>query len=114
MDTTNKEAIEACERGEASPEQQRITAHLFREAYFFEGKNAERLHGEMVQCHCDGGRWSAECCNGARGCSCQGRPVDMGTCQICDGSGWHTRDADMNANLRKIQGLPYLGSGPQK
>lgn len=63
--------------------------------------------------HCDNGRWEAECCNGSSGCSCGGEPVDMGPCRVCNGTGWRTDDADRTANLRSIQGLCYLGSGPR-
>jgi len=67
---------------------------------------------ELIQCHCDNGRWFTECCNGAGGCSCHGQPVDMGTCHICHGTGWRRPDADIKANLRTIQGFCFAGSGP--
>ncbi len=69
---------------------------------------------EQFRCeYCTGGRWESECCNGSSGCSCGGQPVDMGACRVCGGSGWRTADADTTANLRSIQGLCYLGSGPR-
>jgi hypothetical protein len=69
---------------------------------------------EMVQCrNCYGGRWESECCNGSSGCSCRGQPVDMGPCNVCGGTGWHRPDADTRGNIRAIQGMSYLGSGPR-
>ena len=59
------------------------------------------------------GRWETECCNGAGGCSCKGLPVDMGTCNVCGGSGHvDPNNYDSNANRRQIEGLCFIGSGP--
>ena len=67
-----------------------------------------------VRCgHCVNGRFVAECCNGASGCSCEGREVDMGPCRVCHGTGWREQDADTTANIRAIEGRCYLGSGPR-
>lgn len=70
---------------------------------------------EMSRCGaCLGaGRWEAECCNGSSGCSCRGAAVDMGACNVCQGTGWVRPDADMRANIRTIEGLCYIGSGPR-
>lgn len=68
---------------------------------------------KLIRCEsCYNGRWESECCNGAGGCSCQGRPIDMGPCNVCRGKGWQRPEADTNANIRTIEGLCYLGSGP--
>lgn len=68
---------------------------------------------ELIRCrNCYNGRWEVECCNGAGGCDCHGKPVDMGICNVCGGTGWHRPDADTRANLRKIQGRCFVGSGP--
>lgn len=61
---------------------------------------------------CNGaGTWETECCNGAGGCSCEGEPVDMGMCNVCHGSGEVGPDHDPRANLKKIQGLHFIGTG---
>jgi hypothetical protein len=69
---------------------------------------------ELVQCrNCIGGRWSAECCNGAGGCSCRGQEVDMGACNVCNGTGWHSPEANTMANCDSIRGQCFIGSGPK-
>ena len=68
---------------------------------------------EMVKCrNCYGGRWETECCNGAGGCDCRGQVIDMGPCNVCNGSGYHRPDADTRANIRAIEGRCFIGSGP--
>lgn len=70
---------------------------------------------ETIKCpNCYGsGRFETECCNGAGGCSCRGDVVDMGKCRVCDGSGRVIDgEYDSRANLRIIQGLHFIGSGP--
>lgn len=70
---------------------------------------------EMVRCrNCIGGRWETECCNGSGGCSCRGQRIDMGPCNVCHGAGWHRPEADTRANIRTIEGLCYIGSGPRR
>lgn len=59
------------------------------------------------------GSWESECCNGASGCDCGGRPVFMGMCLVCEGTGYMTDESDVRANIKSIQGLCYLGSGPR-
>lgn len=71
---------------------------------------------DMIACkNCYNGRWEAECCNGAGGCSCEGKPVDMGVCLVCGGTGRHTRGADTRANSRSIlsSGRCFIGGGPK-
>lgn len=71
---------------------------------------------QLISCpSCLGqGKWDCECCNGSNGCSCGGQPVDMGTCNVCHGSGQvEDGNYDGNANLSAIQGMCYLGSGPK-
>jgi len=68
---------------------------------------------ELIRCrYCEGGHWYTECCNGAGGCDCGGQVIDMGTCNVCNGKGWHRPDADTRANLKTIQGRCFIGSGP--
>lgn len=70
---------------------------------------------EQVPCRsCVNGRWEAECCNGSGGCSCRGERVDMGTCHVCHGTGFHAPDANTRANADFIRrsGACFLGSGP--
>lgn len=62
--------------------------------------------------NCEGGHWFTECCNGSGGCDCRGQQIDMGPCNVCHGTGYHAPDADTRANLRQIQGLCFIGSGP--
>jgi len=66
---------------------------------------------ELIPCNCENGEWYAECCNGADGCSCYGKPVNMGKCNLCNGTGWRRPDADMMANLVEIRGYCFVGSG---
>lgn len=62
---------------------------------------------------CNGsGRFLAECCSGAGGCSCGGEIVEMGPCRCCGGRGECGPSADRMANARSIAGLSYLGSDP--
>jgi hypothetical protein len=69
---------------------------------------------EMQRCECcDNGQWWTECCNGAGGCDCRGQPIQMGACNVCGGTGWCRVDADTRANLRTIEGMCFIGSGPK-
>lgn len=69
----------------------------------------------QVKCkNCINGRWETECCNGADGCDCRGEVIDMGTCNVCSGIGWHNPDADTRANVKAIQGRCFIGSGPTR
>jgi hypothetical protein len=75
-----------------------------------------RQEAAKVPCEmCVNGQWEAECCNGADGCSCHGLPVQMGTCQVCGGTGMRSINADKmaNANLIRRSGRCFLGSGPR-
>lgn len=68
---------------------------------------------KLIRCrNCINGRWETECCNGANGCDCRGQVIDMGTCRVCGGSGWHGSEADTRANRRSIEGRCFAGSGP--
>lgn len=71
---------------------------------------------EMQTCPgCDGsGSWETECCNGAGGCSCRGERVDMGSCNVCGGTGEVQADGSFNAsaNVDAIHGYHFIGSGP--
>ena len=59
------------------------------------------------------GSWETECCNGSGGCSCRGRVVEMGRCNVCGGHGYVVEgDYDPRANLSTIRGLHFIGSGP--
>jgi len=70
---------------------------------------------ERMLCeYCENGTWWTECCSGANGCDCHGQPVNMGTCNICHGTGWRRPDADTRANLRTIQGRCFIGAGPTR
>lgn len=63
---------------------------------------------------CNGsGRFLTECCNGAGGCSCRGKTVDMGNCRVCGGSGMRHENANTRANIESISGLCFVGSGPK-
>lgn len=74
-----------------------------------EEKEIERCPGCL-----GAGRWESECCSGYGGCSCRGDTVDMGTCLVCGGQGWiQEGEADRSANIKSIEGLCYLGSGPR-
>lgn len=68
---------------------------------------------EKVTCgYCYGdGTWSVECCNGSGGCSCNGREVFMGNCNVCKGTGYMKKDSDMSANSKAIAGYGYIGDG---
>jgi hypothetical protein len=69
---------------------------------------------DQVRCrNCDGGHWWTECCNGSGGCSCRGQPINMGQCNVCDGTGYHEAGADTRANIRAIGGACFIGTGPQ-
>lgn len=70
---------------------------------------------ELVKCEmCENGVWWSECCNGAEGCSCQGQPVNMGTCNVCGGKGFRKPNANKNANSDYIRRnrMLFAGSGP--
>jgi len=68
---------------------------------------------ELIECeHCNNGKWETECCSGAYGCTCMGGLVDMGSCKVCNGTGWRRPDANPEANIETIRGLSYAGSGP--
>lgn len=59
------------------------------------------------------GRLEFECCDGSYGCSCRGRPVDMGDCGVCAGTGEVEEGAqDPQATIDLVKGRPFLGSGP--
>jgi hypothetical protein len=61
------------------------------------------------------GKWEAECCNGMGGCSCAGRPVDMGYCNVCGGSGEVVEgefDDMANVNFLMNSGACFIGTGP--
>lgn len=68
---------------------------------------------EMETCRGCGGRgsWETECCNGAGGCSCRGREVDMGTCRECGGRGQIEVGSYRAANRESIRGLHFIGTG---
>jgi hypothetical protein len=64
-------------------------------------------------CYGDG-TWETECCNGSGGCSCRGQRVDMGPCNVCNGTGRvDPENYDMEANLKMISGACFIGSGPR-
>lgn len=68
---------------------------------------------EHVECrHCENGDWWTECCSGAGNCDCYGQPINMGRCNVCNGTGYHHKNADTQANLRTIQGRCFIGNGP--
>lgn len=69
---------------------------------------------ELIPCTaCIDGRWETECCNGSGGCDCGGQVLDMGPCNVCDGTSLRHPDADVRANLRKIAGACFIGAGPR-
>lgn len=77
-------------------------------------KGNGEIHKEKLCPSCYGeGRWETECCNGSGGCSCRGRTVDMGACNVCHGSGY-VIDGQYNrdANINTIKGYCFVGSGP--
>lgn len=62
---------------------------------------------------CNGtGEWETECCSGVGGCSCNGDPVYMGKCNVCEGTGYINENSDPAANLKAINGACFIGSGP--
>lgn len=78
---------------------------------------------EMIKCNSCGyfgqhiGRLMIECCNGAGGCPCGGREMDIGECRVCHGTGWRSQDADTRANLKIVRALAeatkgFPGGGP--
>ena len=68
---------------------------------------------QLVDCrNCIGGRWETECCSGANNCDCRGQVIDMGRCNVCQGTGKHKRDANTRANIETIQGRCFIGRGP--
>ncbi len=62
---------------------------------------------------CESGRFVVECCNGSGGCSCMGQPVDTGPCRVCHGTGLIDEASDLRANIRSIEGLHFIGTGPK-
>ncbi len=75
------------------------------------------MNANEIECPscCGSGEWKTECCNGSGGCSCHGRPVPMGRCNVCHGSGKVPEDITQEqrmANCRAIAGLHFIGSGP--
>lgn len=62
---------------------------------------------------CENGEWFSECCDGSRGCSCHGMRVPMGQCNVCHGTGSVDGSHNPRANVDAIQGLCFLGTGPQ-
>lgn len=67
----------------------------------------------MKKCkNCVDGRWETECCSGANSCDCHGKVIDMGTCHVCGGLGYHDESANVNANRDSIRGRCFIGSGP--
>ena len=71
------------------------------------------MNDDEIKCrNCTNGKWSVECCSGANGCDCYGQEVDMGTCNVCGGTGWHGPDANIRANIQAIKGRLFIGSGP--
>lgn len=72
---------------------------------------------EMIPCpFCYGeGTWEVECCSGASGCSCRGGLVDMGTCNVCRGSGQvekNNHNPRANVDYLERAGACFAGSGP--
>lgn len=67
---------------------------------------------KVERCHCDNGTWFAECCSGANGCDCHGQQINMGTCNVCKGSGLIDETSDRRANIKTIQGRCFIGRGP--
>lgn len=81
---------------------------------FYGYKLAVAKEIEMIRCECcENGIWYTECCNGADGCSCEGLPINMGPCNVCEGTGYRRPDADTKANVKTIQGSCFIGSGPR-
>jgi hypothetical protein len=69
---------------------------------------------ECPSCYGEG-RWETECCSGASGCSCGGGMVDMGTCNVCGGSGYVVDgqyNASANVDFIMKAGACFAGSGP--
>lgn len=61
------------------------------------------------------GEWEAECCNGSGGCSCRGQVVNMGRCNVCNGTGRVTQgkyNARANSDFILRSGCCFLGTGP--
>lgn len=61
------------------------------------------------------GQWETECCNGADGCDCNGQRVQMGRCNVCQGSGQIRADrqgVNLRANCDAIAGRCFIGRGP--
>ena len=77
-----------------------------------DAKNRDEDGTELVCRHCIDGRWETECCSGANGCDCRGQVLEMGTCRVCNGAGWHRPDANTRANIESIEGRCFIGRGP--
>ncbi len=46
-------------------------------------------------CNGTGELWTA-CCNGAHGCPCEGREIQLGACRVCQGRGELERDPELS------------------
>jgi hypothetical protein len=76
--------------------------------------SSEQIKIECPYCY-GAGTWDCECCNGAGGCSCHGQPVNMGACNVCEGSGYVIEgkyDMDANGRMLRQSGACFIGSGP--
>jgi hypothetical protein len=74
----------------------------------------------MIQCkYCNGsGRLWTACCNGANGCPCEGREIELGACRVCGGRGetefehnleWHL-NPNRQAILDHCYGAGFIGN----
>ena len=72
-------------------------------------------HNEECPSCYGSGEWEAECCNGSGGCSCRGQAVNMGRCNVCNGTGRVTQgkyNARANSDFILRSGCCFLGTGP--
>lgn len=75
------------------------------------------MEQKNIECpYCYGeGTYEIECCNGAGGCSCRGGLVDMGACNVCNGTGRVTEgqfNPNANSDYLMSMGACFAGSGP--
>lgn len=103
---------------------ERLACNVVKEEFWKGTLSAATIIKQMLETEpamelcssCHGrGLWVGECCDGSRGCSCHGQPVEMGRCNVCHGSGYVRADGvgvNQMANCDAIRGLSYLGSGP--
>ena len=68
--------------------------------------------GGMQKCEmCEDGQVWTECCDGSKGCACEGKQVLFGQCRVCNGTGRQHENADTQANITAIRKYAEATSG---